>query len=328
MNERSRDPVGFADVRAAAERLRDAAVRTPLLRSEDLDRRAGCRVVIKPEGLQRGGSFKFRGAYNRLVQLDEEQRRAGVVAFSSGNHAQGVAAAARDLGIRARIVMPADAPAIKLSNTKAMGAEVIEYDRYQESREAIARNLVERDGGVLVPSFDDPHIIAGQGTAGLELFEDVQEPVDAFLVCCGGGGLTAGCALAMEALSPSTDLYCVEPENYDDHSRSLVSGQRERADTSVPSICDALLTPSPGELTFAINRSRLSGGLIVSEEEVREAMRFAFRVLKIVLEPGGAVSLAALLAGKLPKAYQSVALLCSGANVDPEFFASVLCNES
>ncbi len=328
MNGISSDPVSFADVRAAAERLNGVAVRTPLLRNAELDRHAGRHVLIKPEGLQRSGSFKFRGAYNRLVQLDDEQRHAGVVAFSSGNHAQGVAAAARELGIRARIVMPADAPAIKLANTRAMGAEVIEYDRYQESREAIARAIVDRDGGVLVPSFDDPHIIAGQGTAGLELFEDAPEPVDAFLVCCGGGGLTAGCALAMESLSPSTDLYCVEPENYDDHARSLASGQRERVDASVPSICDALLTPSPGELTFAINQRRLSGGLVVTEEEVREAMRFAFRVLKIVLEPGGAVSLAALLAGKLPDRYERVALLCSGANVDPDFFAAVLRHES
>jgi threonine dehydratase len=327
VNEPSVEVASFDDVEAASERLRGAAVRTPLLSNAALDELTGLRIMIKPEGLQRSGSFKYRGAYNRLVQLSENERQGGVVAWSSGNHAQGVAAAARELGIRARIVMPADAPAIKLENTRALGAEVITYDRYTQSREAIARDIVERDGGVLVPSYDDPDIIAGQGTAGLEIFEDAPQAPDALLVCCGGGGLTAGCALAMEALSPATHLYCVEPENYDDHARSLVSGRREEADTSVPSICDALLTPTPGALTFPINQRLLTGGLVVSEAEVRKAMRVAFRVLKIVLEPGGAVALAAVLAGKLPQDYQRVAILCSGANVDPQFFAAVLSND-
>jgi threonine dehydratase len=327
LNTIAPEAASFADVRAAAERLRGSAVRTPLLSNAALDELAGRQILIKPEGLQRSGSFKFRGAFNRLVQLSDSERAGGVVAWSSGNHAQGVAAAARELGLRARIVMPEDAPAIKLENTRALGAEVITYDRYAESREAIARAIVERDGGVLVPSYDDPDIIAGQGTAGLELFEDAAQTPDALLVCCGGGGLTAGCALAMEALSPETHLYCVEPEHYDDHARSLASGHREQADISRPSICDALLSPMPGALTFPINQRLLTGGLVVSEGEVRDAMRVAFRVLKLVLEPGGAVALAAVLSGKLPRDYRRVAVLCSGANVDPQFFAAVLAND-
>ena len=314
----------FVDVEAAAQRLAGIAVRTPLLTSPALDESVGRSVLLKPETLQRGGSFKFRGAYNRLAMLTADERRAGVVAWSSGNHAQGVAAAARLLGVRARIVMPADAPAIKLANTRALGAEVITYDRYTGDREAIARSLAERDGGVLVPSYDDPAIIAGQGTAGLELFQDTPQALDALLVCCGGGGLTAGCALALEALSPQTHLFCVEPEGYDDHARSLASGRRERADPSRSSICDALLSPTPGALTFPINRRLLTAGLVVSEDEVRAAMRYAFRDLKLVIEPGGAVALAALLAGRLPDRYRRVAVLLSGANVDPALFAEII----
>lgn len=316
--------VSFADVEVAAQRLAGVAVRTPALTNPALDEAIGRSAILKPETLQRGGSFKFRGAYNRLAMLTDDERRSGVVAWSSGNHAQGVAAAARLLGVRARIVMPEDAPTIKLANTRALGAEVITYDRYTGDREAIARELAARDGGVLVPSYDDPAIIAGQGTAGLELFQDVAEPLDALLVCCGGGGLTAGCALALEALSPQTKLFCIEPEGYDDHARSLESGQREHADTSRSSICDALLSPTPGALTFPINRRLLTGGLVVTEAEVRSAMRFAFRRLKLVVEPGGAVALAALLAGRLPDEYRRVGVLLSGGNVDPGLFTEIL----
>ncbi|WP_439100279.1 threonine ammonia-lyase [Congregibacter sp.] len=321
------DLPSFADVQTAAKRLLGRATRTPLLHNSFLDEDTGRDVFLKPEMLQLSGSFKFRGAYNRISQLTAEERKSGVIAWSSGNHAQGVAAAAKLEGVRARIVMPEDAPRIKLENTRALGAEVITYDRYSEDREAISYALSERDGGVIVPSFDDAHIIAGQGTAGLEIFEDAAKggrALDALLICCGGGGLTAGCVLAAEALSPDTAIFCVEPEHYDDHARSLASGERERADTSQPSLCDALLSPTPGAMTFPINQRRLAGGLVVSDAEVKAAMRYAFRVLKLVVEPGGAVALAALLSGKLDSRYQSVAVMLSGGNVDPVLFAKVL----
>lgn len=322
----SADPI-FADVQAAAERISAHAHETPVLRNTALDALTGCRVFIKPEMLQVSGSFKFRGAYNRISQLSDTEREAGVIAWSSGNHAQGVAAAAAIVGTRARIVMPGDAPQIKIDNTRALGAEVISYDRYKEDRETISYALAERDGGTIVPSYDDVHVIAGQGTVGLEIFEQTAalgETVDALLVCCGGGGLTAGCAISAEALSPATDVYCVEPQFYDDHARSLVTGERERADTSQSSLCDALLTPTPGAMTFPINQRLLRGGLVVSEEEVKSAMRFAFRVLKLVVEPGGAVALAALLSGKLDPAYKNVAVVLSGGNVDPALFAEII----
>ncbi|MEM9386623.1 MAG: threonine/serine dehydratase [Pseudomonadota bacterium] len=317
----------FADIEAAAARLRGVAQRTPTLRNDHLDRAVGRRTAIKPELLQVAGSFKFRGAYNRISQLSAAEKASGVIAWSSGNHAQGVAAAAALCGVRARIVMPADAPAIKLDNTRALGAELVTYDRRTESREDIAHALAARDGGVIVPSFDDPHIIAGQGTVGLELFQDLTsqgEQVDALLVCCGGGGLIAGCALAAQALSPHTHLFAVEPAHYDDHARSLQSGQREEANTRQASICDALLAPRPGALTFAVNQPRLRGGLVVTEDEVRNAMRYAFTRLKLVVEPGGAVALAALLSDKLDAAYERVAIVLSGGNVDPRLFAAIL----
>lgn len=323
--------MSFADVEAAAARLAGQAVRTPLLENAALNERCGRRVLIKPEPLQVSGSFKFRGAYNRLCQLDDAARRRGVIAWSSGNHAQGVAAAAKRLGIAATIVMPEDAPRLKLENTRALGAQVITYDRYQGDRELIARELAERTGATVVPSYDDPHIIAGQGTVGLELCRDAGAAgttLDAMLVCCGGGGLLAGCVLAQEALSPTTRTFSVEPEAYDDHARSFASGRRERADTSRPSLCDALLAPSPGALTFPINLPRVAGGLVVNEAEVRAAMRFAFRVLKLVVEPGGAVALAALLAGRVPaQGDGAVGVVISGGNVDEALFARVLSED-
>lgn len=325
----SNRPPEFADLDAAATQIAGHAVRTPLLDNGVLDAVTGRRVFLKPEMLQRSGSFKFRGAYNRLSRLTEGERKTGVVAWSSGNHAQGVAAAAALLGVRARIVMPKDAPQIKRDNTLALGAEVISYDRYSEDREQIARDLVARDGGVIVPSYDDPFIIAGQGTAGLEIFADAEArgvELDALLVCCGGGGLTAGCALAAQRLSPKTAVYAVEPEGYDDHARSLLSGRRETVDASQPSLCDALLTPSPGQLTFSINQHRIAGALVASDAEVRAAMRFAFRELKLVVEPGGAVALAALLAGKVPEQHRRVAVMLSGGNIDPTLFAEVLAS--
>lgn len=313
---------GFSDVEEAASRLAGVAHRIGLIRNTELDKRAGRRVVLKPELFQISGSFKFRGAYNRISQLTEDERKAGVIAWSSGNHAQGIAAAAKMCGVRARVVVPADAPAMKIQNARELGAEIVLYDRYTESREEIAYGLAERDGGVVVPSFDDPYIVAGQGTMGLELFQDLAaegDSIEALLVCCGGGGLSAGCSLAAEALSPATKLFTVEPDGFDDYARSLASGEREQIDPDARSVCDALLAPQPGELTFSICRSRVHAGLVVSDDEVQQAMRFAYRFLKLVLEPGGAVALAALLSGKLDDSYQSVGVVLSGGNADPDF---------
>ncbi|TVQ45005.1 MAG: threonine/serine dehydratase [Gammaproteobacteria bacterium] len=316
-----------AEVRAAAARLAGVAVRTPLLNFPWLDERLGGRVFLKAEIFQRTGSFKFRGAWNRLVQLPAEARARGVVAFSSGNHAQGVAEAARLLGLPATIVMPTDAPAIKQAATRALGAEVVLYQRGRESREAIAARLAAERGATLVPAFDDPQVIAGQGTAGLEIAEDLAAlglAPDLAVICAGGGGLTAGCALALCDAFPEVAVYTAEPEACDDHRRSFISGRRERNAEEGGSICDALLSPMPGELTFAITARRCRAGFAVSDDEVRATLRLAFERLKLVLEPGGAVALAALLhrVGSL-EGRVAVATL-SGGNVDPELFAACL----
>ncbi|HEY5598426.1 MAG TPA: threonine/serine dehydratase [Kiloniellales bacterium] len=325
------DPAGtlpdFRDVEAAAKRLRGLAVRTPLLESPALNERVGGRVLLKAETLQRTGSFKFRGAYNRISQIPDSARPAGVVAYSSGNHAQGVAAAAALFGIPAAIVMPADAPAIKLANTRAYGAEVITYERDTHSREALAAEIAERRGATIVAPFDDPGIIAGQGTCGLEIAEQAAAlgaKPDALLVCCGGGGLTAGCAIAMAARSPDTAVYTVEPEGFDDTRRSLASGRRLGNAAGGRSFCDALLSPMPGRLTFAINRRHVAGGLAVSDAEVAEAMAFAFRTLKLVVEPGGAVALAAVLSRHLDARGKTVAVVLSGGNVDAQTYAEII----
>ena len=323
--------ITFTDVEAAAERIQGGAVRTPVIESPALNEEVGARILIKPECFQRTGSFKFRGAYNRLRQLSESQRAAGVVAWSSGNHAQGVAAAAEMLGIHAAIVMPDDAPAVKTANTRAYGAEIIAYDRYAQSREEIGARLAEERGATLVPSYDDPHIIAGQGTCGLEFAQQCSAlgvSLDHLLVCCGGGGLIAGSSVAFKALSPHTEIYSIEPAGFDDHARSLKSGKRERNDPGARSICDALLAPQPGSLTFPINRELLTGGLSVTDDEVRAAMRYAFSTLKIVTEPGGAVALAALLSRKLPVGGKTVGIVISGGNVDPTLFADAISTVS
>jgi threonine dehydratase len=318
----------FDDVKAAAKRIAGHARRTPLLADTPLDRLTGGRILLKLETLQYTGSFKFRGAWNRLAQLDAHERAAGVVAFSSGNHAQGVAEAARRLGIRATIVMPGDAPRVKIQNTINMGAEVVEYDRVHENREQIAARLAEERGAVLVPSYDDPDVIAGQGTVGLEIAEqaaDIGLTLDDVVVCCSGGGLTAGIAIAMEKLAPHVALWTAEPEAHDDHRRSLASGRRQRNEPGAPAtICDALLAPMPGELTYAINESRLRGGLAVSDDEVRRAIAFAARTLKLVVEPGGAVALACVLGGKLDTRERTVAVTLSGGNVDDSLLAAIL----
>jgi len=322
----------FADIEAAAERLAGQAVVTPLIESPTLNERLGLRVLIKPETLQRVGAFKFRGAFNRLSQIAPADRPRGVVAFSSGNHAQGVALAARLLDMPAVIVMPADAPAVKVSATRGYGAEVVFYDRMTESREAIAARLAEERGAVIVPAYDDPDIIAGQGTAGLELARQVQAlgaELDLVVGPVGGGGLMAGVALAVQTLSPKTRIVGVEPELYDDARRSLVSGRRETAAPTVRTLCDSLETPSTGELTFPILRERLSAIVTVSDAEVAEAMRLAFSTLKLAVEPGGAVGLAALMAAKVPEAAPGacVGLVLSGGNVDPDLFARVMRGE-
>ena len=317
----------FADVEDAAARLAGEAYPTPLVRSEALDAACGGRVFVKAEGLQRTGSFKFRGAYNRLSRLTEDERRRGVVAFSSGNHAQGVACAARLLDLPAVIVMPADAPAVKLEATRDYGAEIVTYDRFTESREAIASRIAAERGAVVVPSYDDFHIIAGQGTVGLETARELEAAgaqADVLLCPGSGGGLIAGIGLAFAALSPETALYVVEPSGFEDHAVSLAAGEPVTVKPAHPSLCDALLAPRPGDLTFALNQPRLVGALAVSDGEALEAMAFAFRHLKLVLEPGGAVALAALLQGRLRLEGRTAVVIASGANVDAAVFRQAL----
>jgi threonine dehydratase len=318
---------GFEDVLAAADRIAGYAMVTPLLESSALNKRLGFRLLVKAEPLPRTGSFKFRGAFNRLVQLDDEQRRCGVVAFSSGNHAQGVAAAAEILGLPAVIVMPSDAPAIKLANTRGYGAEVVTYDRWTQDREAVAAEIRQVRGAVLVKPYDERDIIAGQGTTALEVIAEARSrglTIDAFAANSSGGGLIAGCALAFQVLSPATRLYCAEPAGFDDHARSLASGTRLRNEAGASSICDALLAQTPGELTFAINRKLLAGGLVASDDEVRHAMAVAFQELKLVIEPGGAVALAAALAGRIAGEPKVVVVVASGGNVDPATFRAAI----
>ena len=318
--------ISIRDVEDAATRLDGVAVRTPLIRSAELDELTGGTVFIKPECLQVTGSFKIRGAYNFLSQLTAEEAQRGVVAFSSGNHAQGVAAAGTMLGIRTAIVMPEDAPRAKLENTRRLGGEVITYDRYTGDREAIARNIAAERGSVVVPSYDHDYIIAGQGTVGLEIAEQCAElgaAPDQVLVCCGGGGLISGSATALKDRFPDVSVHSVEPQDFDDTARSLKSGRRERIADDARSICDALQAHSPGELTFAIMRRLLGEGLTVSDDEVREAMRFAFRHLKLVVEPGGAVALAAVLAAKIGMRHRATVVVISGGNVDRESYAEI-----
>jgi threonine dehydratase len=323
--------VSLADIEAAAARIKGVAIETPLLESAVLNERLGVRVLIKPETLQRVGAFKFRGAYNRLVQLTDEEKARGVVAFSSGNHAQGVALAAKLLGVRALIVMPADAPKVKADATAGYGAEIKFYDRLTESREKIAAAIAAERGSIVVPAFDDPHIIAGQGTAGLELMRQAEARgarLGAVVVPCSGGGLLAGIATAVKALSPSTALIGVEPAGYDDTLKSLQAGVRTPMTPTHRTLCDALETPCPGELTFPILKQTVADVAVVTDAEVAEAMRYAFSVLKLVVEPGGSAGLAALLAGKVnAHGADTIGLVLSGGNVDPEQFARVLRGE-
>ncbi len=315
------------DVAAAATRIAAHVVRTPLLRSPALDAAIGGTVLLKPEPLQRTGSFKLRGATNAIRQLDAAARARGVVTHSSGNHGQAVACAAAAVGAPATVFMPADAPAIKREATASWGATVRLYDRARDDREALSRAHAEATGQTVIPPFDHPHVIAGQGTAALELAADARAAgleMAALLVCTGGGGLVAGSALALAAASPATRVHAVEPEGWDDTARSLAAGERLGNAPGGGGLCDALMAPMPGVLTFAVNRRLLAGGLVVTEDEVLAAMDFAFRHLKLVVEPGGAVALAALLAGKFDARGKVVGALLSGGNVDPAVFARAL----
>lgn len=315
------------DILSAAERLAPVAVRTPLLRSAKLDELTGGRIFLKPEPLQRTGSFKFRGAYNRISRLGEEQKVGGVVACSSGNHAQGVAAAATLMGMPSVIVMPKDAPALKKARTIAFGGEVVEYDRETDDRDAIAGAIARERGAVFVPPYDDFYIIAGQGTVGLEIAQDLAAlglAPDLVIANASGGGLISGIALAVKDRFPEARVMTAEPAGFDDHARSFRSGGRERNNRVSGSICDALLAATPGRLTFEISSRIVGEGVSASDEEVARAVAFAFEELKIVVEPGGAVALAAVLAGQVDLAGKTAAIVLSGGNVDAEVFARCL----
>jgi threonine dehydratase len=320
-------PPTLADVEAAAARIRGVAVRTPLLNFAVLDELLGARVYLKAETFQRTGSFKFRGAYNKIASLPPGRRAAGVVAYSSGNHAQGVAAAAKLCDTPAVIVMPSDAPRPKRERTAALGAEIVSYDRDREDRAAIARRIAAERGAVLVPPFDDPLIVAGQGTAGLEIVEDLAAlglAPDLAVVGTSGGGLIAGIALAVKAKVPEAVFYAAEPEGFDDTLRSFASGRRERNPRMSGTICDALMTDTPGALTFEINKRLVGQGVTASDDEVGRAVAYAFRELKLVVEPGGAIGLAALLAGKLDVKGKVVVGVLSGGNVDADLFCRLV----
>ena len=327
MSQSQNLPVTSSDIDAAAKVIAPYAVRTPLLSPPVLSERLGAKVFVKPEVLQRTGSFKFRGAFNKLSSIPPDARGGGVVAFSSGNHAQGVAAAAQILNMRATIVMPADAPLAKRERTKAFGAEVVLYDRDREDREAIARDIAGQRGATLVPPYDDPMVIAGQGTVGREIAEDLAvlgvEP-DIVVVPVSGGGLVAGVATAIKARFPRAMVMSAEPEGFDDHARSLRAGKREAHEARGRTICDALMALTPGEITFAINSRLLATGVTASDAQVAAAVAFAFRELKLVVEPGGAVGLAALLAGHVEARGKNVVIVLSGGNVDADLYARLI----
>ncbi|WP_296035062.1 threonine/serine dehydratase [uncultured Agrobacterium sp.] len=317
----------IAMIEAARQRMNGEAIRTPLMSSPFLDEIAGRKVLIKPECLQRTGSFKFRGGWSAVSALEPDVRKRGVIAFSSGNHAQGVALAASLHGVPTVIIMPRDAPKIKIENTKAYGAEVVLYDRANEDRDAIGAKLSEERGLTLVRPYDEPLVIAGQGTVGLEIAEQAQEASiekAEVLVCCGGGGLTSGVALALEAKSPGLKVRTVEPQHFDDVARSLASGKIERNAALSGSICDAIITPQPGNITFPILKRLCGAGIAVTEEEALRAMVLAFQRLKIVVEPGGAVALAAALFHGDELETDTVIAIASGGNVDAAIMADAL----
>lgn len=327
---REDEAVNYQAIMKAAERLAGQAVETPLLASDRLSERLGCRLLVKAEALQRGGAFKFRGAFNAiraLVETDPARATRGVIAYSSGNHAQAVALAARLNGLPAVIVMPSDAPAVKMENTRAYGAEVMTYDRYRESREAIAADIAAKRGLNLVPPFDHPDVIAGQGTVGLEIARQcgaLKMKPDLLLVPCSGGGLVAGAGLALRECFPQVQVLAVEPEGYDDTGLSLRRGERVSVAPVASTLCDSLALTEPGRLTFEINRHLLSGALTVSDAEALRAMATAMNAFKLVLEPGGAVALAAALFEKIPVQGKTVVVVASGGNVDGSVLTEAL----
>lgn len=326
--------VGLDEIKQAAARIAGKAVRTPLLEAQLLNERLGCRVLVKAESLQLTGSFKFRGAYNRIIQLTRQELDCGVVAYSTGNHAQGVAAAARHAGTNATIVVPTDIPEIKKRNTESWGAELAFYRRDKDDRATVAMAIARDRNAVVVPPFDDFHIIAGQGTVGLELVEQAEElgaPLDAIVIPCGGGGLSAGIGTAVNALSPKTKIFLAEPSNFDDTARSLAAGERVANGSSSAqgaTICDALTTLMPGELTFPINQRLADGALLVNDDSVAEGLYRAFADLKLVLEPSGALALSSVVSGALSQEYEikgkTVAVIASGGNADPVTYCDAL----
>lgn len=321
--------ISLDDVRSAARQIEGVAARTPLIENIKLNELAAGRVFVKAENLQHTGSFKFRGAYNRLSRLSDEEKARGVLAFSSGNHAQGVARAAQLLGIKATIVMPEDAPKLKLEATKGYGAEVVLYDRYKQDREKVAYEVAGDSGVIVVPPYNDPYIMAGQGTSALEVVEELTARAitpDQALVCCGGAGLASGSFTVYGETYPELKNYAVEPEAFDDVKRSLEAGEIKSIEMGARSICDALLTPSPGAKTFPILQHYGVKGLTISDDEARAAVSFAARHLKLVAEPGGAAALAAVLAGKVDTQDKVTVCIISGGNIDPDMLSDCVSN--
>jgi threonine dehydratase len=320
----------FDTICSAAQTINGHATQTPLLESPALNKKLGGRLFVKAEMLQKTGSFKFRGAFNALSQLNDEQRAKGVFAYSSGNHAQGVALAAAMKGVKATILMPEDTPQIKLENTKGYGATVVTYDRYKESREEIGAEIAEKGGLSLIKPYDNPQVISGQGTVGLEVtqqLEDLGLEIDLIAAPCGGGGLLSGISLVIQEKAPKAQIYAAEPEYFDDTTRSLKLGERVQNSNEHRSICDAIMTPMPGEITFPILQQNGVEGLVVNEDEVRLAMWVAFHYFKVVVEPGGAVALAALITGKTNITDKIAVAVTSGGNVDQNLFTKILASD-
>lgn len=318
-------------IEEARQRISTLAVRTPLLESTELNDRLRGRVLIKTETLQRAGSFKFRGALNRMLQLSPSEREGGVIAWSSGNHGLAMSYVASHLGIKATILMPREAPRTKIEGVRANGATVRLYDKTKEVREEIGAQIAAETGAVIVPPYDDPYIMTGQATLGVEIVEQTAEKgatLDAALFSCSGGGLVSGAACGIHVRSPDTHIYSVEPAGFDGMALSLAAGKETRAKADGSSICDALLVPTPGKLTFPVCGRHLAGGLSVDDDAVKQALRFAFAQLKLVVEPGGVAPLAALLAGKLDVAGKTVAILLSGGNTDAEDYAQYITHSS